>query len=121
MASFDPSIVWSTPDTVQFGGTYLGPAGVGEFFGKLPENYAELRVEPETYVDRGDTVVVLGHHRGRSMAGAAFDIGFTHVWRLAQGKAISFTEYFDTAKMNAALGLPMQQAGEKSAAGAARG
>jgi ketosteroid isomerase-like protein len=105
---FDASIVWSAPDTVRFGGTYLGPAGVGEFFSKLPENYAELRVEPDRYVDRADSVVAVGHHRGRTHAGTSFEIPFVHVWTLSNGKATSFTEYFDTVKMNAVLGLPAQ-------------
>lgn len=104
LALFDPAIRWSTPDTVEFGGTYTGPAGVGEFFSKLPGNYAELRVEPAAYVDRADTVVAVGTHRGRSAAGNDFEIPFVHVWTLSNGRVTSFTENFDTVKMNAALG-----------------
>jgi len=104
LALFDPAIRWSTPDTVEFGGTYAGPAGVGEFFSKLPGNYAELRVEPAAFVDRADTVVAIGTHRGRSAAGNDFEIPFVHVWTVSNGKATSFTESFDTVKMNAALG-----------------
>jgi ketosteroid isomerase-like protein len=107
---FDPSMAWYTPDTVRFGGTYLGPAGVGAFFAKLPENYAELHVVPSTFVDRGDTVVVLGRHTGRTVAGVSFEVPFAHVWTLSNGKATTFTEHFDTVKMNAALGLVAQQA-----------
>jgi len=105
LALFDPAIRWSTPDTVEFGGTYTGPAGVGEFFSKLPGNYAELHVEPASFVDRADTVVAIGRHRGRSVAGNDFEIPFVHVWTLINGKATSFTENFDTVKMNAALGV----------------
>ncbi|MDQ1684752.1 MAG: uncharacterized protein QOC82_1489, partial [Frankiaceae bacterium] len=104
LALFDPAIRWYTPDSIPFGGSYTGPAGVGEFFSKLPENYAELHVEPATLIDRGDTVVAIGRHQGRSAVGNEFEIPFVHVWTLSNGKATSFTEYFDTAKMNAALG-----------------
>jgi ketosteroid isomerase-like protein len=38
------------------------------------------------------------------VAGNAFDVPFAHVWTLSNGKATSFTEYFDTVKMNAAFG-----------------
>lgn len=108
LALFDTSIAWYTPDSVRFGGHYSGPAGVGEFFTKLPENYAELHVEPTAFIDRADSVVAMGHHRGRSNAGVTFDIPWVHVWTLSSGKATSFTEYFDTVKMNAALGLVAQ-------------
>jgi ketosteroid isomerase-like protein len=108
LALFAPSIVWTTPDTIRFGGRFVGPAAVGEFFATLPDNYAELRVEPATFVDRGDTVVALGRHVGRSATGVAFDIPWVHVWTFADGKASSFTEYFDTVRMNAALGLVPQ-------------
>jgi ketosteroid isomerase-like protein len=102
---FSPDIDWYTPDTVRFGGRYRGPAAIGEFFSKLPENFAELTVTPEAYIDRGDTVTVLGTHHGKSAAGIGFDIPWVHVWTLSGGKATSFTEHFDTVKMNAALAL----------------
>ena len=104
LALFDDAIDWYAPDSVRFGGRFSGPAAVGEFFSKLPENYAELLVEPITFVDRGDTVAVIGRHRGRTVAGNAFNLPWVHVWTLSNGKATSFTEFFDTAKMNAALG-----------------
>jgi ketosteroid isomerase-like protein len=105
---FGPDIKWYTPDTVRFGGAYSGPAAVGEFFSKLPENFSELVVTPESYIDRGDTVTVMGTHHGRSATGVPFDIPWVHIWTLSGGKATSFTEYFDTMKMNAALGLVAQ-------------
>src|SRR4051794_8359717 len=108
LAVFDPAIEWYTPDTVRFGGHYSGRAGVGEFFAKLPENFSELQVEPAAFIDRADSVVVLGRNHGRSAAGVAFDIPWVHVWRFSNGKATSFAEYFDTVKMNAALGLVAQ-------------
>lgn len=108
LALLDPAVTWHAPDTVQFGGIYRGPDGVGEFFSKLPTLYAELQVEPTTFIDRADTVVALGHHRGRGHSGVAFDIPWAHVWTFSNGKVTSFTEYFDTAQMNAALGLVAQ-------------
>lgn len=104
MGMFDPSIIWHTPETISFGGTYVGPAAVGDFFGKLVEHYAELHVDPDQYLEQGETVAVLGHLRGRTAAGNEFNTPFVHVWRVVDGKATSFTEHFDTAKMNAALG-----------------
>lgn len=101
---FDPAIRWHTPDSIAFGGHYTGRDGTAEFFSHLPENFAELNVEPQTYVDRNDTVVAIGRHRGRSAAGTEFELPWVHVWTLNNGKVTSFTEHFDTVKMNAALG-----------------
>jgi hypothetical protein len=106
LAMFDEGISWYTPDTVRHGGRYEGPQGVGSFFATLGENYAELRVEPESFVDGGDTVVVSGHHRGTSRVGVDFEVPFVHVWTFRGGKVTGFTEYFDTAKLNAALDPP---------------
>lgn len=104
LATFDENITWDTPDSVAFGGVYNGRQGVGEFFSHLGENYAELHVEPETYVQDGDRIVVLGRHHGRTVAGNDFENHFAHAWTMRDGKALTFTEYFDTAKINAALG-----------------
>jgi ketosteroid isomerase-like protein/predicted ester cyclase len=101
---FDGDMVWSTVDSVRFGGVYRGPEGAGEFFAKLPQNYAELRVEPERLIDAGDTVVATGRHRGRTVTGNAFDVPWVHIWTLRDGKATSFTEVLDSARIVEALG-----------------
>jgi ketosteroid isomerase-like protein len=100
---FDPAIKWSSPDTVRFGGHFNGVAGVGGFFASLPENFAELYVQPLALLDSGDAVAVSGRLHGRTAAGNAFDIPFVHLWTFSGGKATSFPEQFDTVRMNAAL------------------
>lgn len=100
----DPQVIWTTPDSVRFGGSYTGPQQVAQFFSALPENFAELTVAPETFVDGGDTVVVIGTHGGRTQAGTAFQSPFVHVWTWQAGKAISFSEIFDTAPLLPDLG-----------------
>jgi uncharacterized protein len=103
LALFDEAMSWHSPDTVLYGGRYDGHQGVASFFGTLAANFAELRVEPSTFIDDGDTVVARGHHRGITRAGVSFQVPWVHVWTFRDGKATSFTEYFDTATLNAAL------------------
>src|SRR5436853_65844 len=79
-----------------FGGVYSGPQGAAEFFTKLSQSFAELRVEPEGFIDAGDTVVVPGRHRGRTVTGNAFDVPFVHVWTYRNGKVTAFTEVMDS-------------------------
>ena len=104
LSVLDATVLWSTPDTVRFGGIYSGIAGVTQFFDKLPDNYAELHVEAITFLDQGDSVVAVGRHRGRSLIGTTFEIPFVHLWTLSGGYVTTFTEYFDTVKMVLALG-----------------
>lgn len=99
----DPAITWYSPDSVVTGGIFKGHDEVVGFFTRLPEVYEAIEVRPERYVDQDDTVIVLGRHVGKG-SGGDFDIPFAHVWTLRDGKATSFFEYFDTAKLNAVLG-----------------
>jgi len=107
---FDPGLRWTTPESISTGGVRVGPQGAAEFFSTLPTAYAELSVSPGTFVDGGDTVVVLGTHRGRTNAGTVFEVPFVHVWTLRRGKVTSFTEYFDTAPLLHDLGRVPAQA-----------
>jgi ketosteroid isomerase-like protein len=104
LAMFADDMVWSTPDSLSFGGVYRGPAGVGELFTKLPQSFAELRVEPDRFLEAGDTVVVTGRHRGRTVIGNDFDVPWVHTWTYRDGKATSLTEILDTGPMALALG-----------------
>jgi hypothetical protein len=103
MAAFDESIEWNTPDSLPSGGTHRGHAGVGAFFGELENQWQELSVEPIEFIDGGDTIVVLVRDRGTG-AGGSFDTTVVHLWRMRDGKAVSFTEFMDTARVLQALG-----------------
>ena len=107
LAAFDPSIEWNVPDSLPFGGTYRGHDAVTGFFGTLAEVWQSLSVEPEEFIDAGDTVVVLARDRATG-AGGTFDDRTVHLWRMRDGKAISFTEFLDTAKSLQAFELAPQ-------------
>lgn len=104
LALLDSGIEWTLPDSLPFGGTYRGPQEVARFFGKLPDFFPELRVEPEEFAAFGDQVVARGHHRGRGKAGA-LNVPFAMFWTLRNGKVVKFFEYQDTAKTAKAIGL----------------
>jgi len=103
MEAFDDAIEWRGPDSLPFGGTYNGHEGVGAFFGTLPQYWHELSVEPEEFVDGGETIVVIARIRGRA-AGGAYDERHIHLWRMRGGKALAFTEWSDTARALQVLG-----------------
>jgi ketosteroid isomerase-like protein len=113
---FADDLVWTTLDSVPPGGVYRGPQGAGEFFAKLPLNYTELHVEPERFIDAGDSVLVQGRHRGRTVSGNTIDVPWMHLWTMRDGKATSFTEVFDTAPVARALGAaPTGRSGNEEA------
>ena len=70
MAAFDENIEWQAPDSLPFGGLYRGHDGVGGFFGQLPTYWQELSVEPEEFIDGGDTIVVVARVRGTAAGGS---------------------------------------------------
>jgi ketosteroid isomerase-like protein len=119
LALFDDDLVWSTLPSLPFGGVYRGPSGAGEFFAKLPQLYAELNVMPETWIDAGDSVVVQGTHRGRTVAGLPFEAPYLHLWTFRGGKATGFTEIMDSATVARALGeaIPAPRAAPGTSAG----
>jgi ketosteroid isomerase-like protein len=107
MAAFDENIEWNTPDSLPFGGTRRGHAGVGAFFEELANRWQELSVEPEEFIDGGDTIVVLVRDRATGPSGSVDDT-VVHLWRMRGGKAVSFTEFADTANALRALGLGVE-------------
>lgn len=103
MAAFQEDIEWESPDSIPFGGTFRGHEGVGQFFGQLADYWEELRVEPEEFIDAGETIIVVIRLSGRG-AGGSIDTGSLHLWRMRDGKAAAFREYPDTARVLQALG-----------------
>ena len=60
-------------------------------------------MEPARFIDAGDTVVATGRHRGRTLAGEAFDVPWVHRWTLHDGKTTELEEVFDSAPVVQAL------------------
>lgn len=105
LGRFTDDVVWSEPGTLPFGGTYQGKDAVAGFFAGLGTWFSAMDVAPEQYVEQGDTVTVLGHHRSTTAAGFRIDLPFVHVWTLRDGAAATFAEHVDTTALNAALAL----------------
>ena len=77
---------------------YVGPQAVGEgVFARLLAAIDNFTAVPNTFIDGGDHVVVLGRYRGTMKAGGAtLDSPFCHVYRFRDGKAVMFQQYTDT-------------------------
>lgn len=97
-----PAIAWNEAEgnPMADGNPYVGPQAVGEgVFGRLMAAFTGFSAVPDTFIDGGDHVVVLGRYGGTVKAsGTALDAPFCHVYRFQDGKIASFQQYTDTVQ-----------------------
>ena len=104
----DPAIEWvsnGSGETIPWGGTRSGRAGVASFFQALGDNLDFEAFEPRQFLDAGDAVTVLGRSRARSKGdgGGTFDSEWAHIFTIRDGKVARFQEYYDTAAIERLL------------------
>jgi uncharacterized protein len=113
VALMHPGIEWIEPDgapgvgaMTRGSGVYRGRDDVlDRMFGRLPSIWDDFGVHPETYLDAGDHVVVLGEVRASVPdSGAPAAAPFAHVWRLDGDQAVWWRCYEDTALLHHARG-----------------
>ena len=101
-AAMDPAINWNEAEGNPLAdrNPYVGPQAIGDgVFGRLLGAIDNFTAVPATFIDGGDTVVVLGRYGGTMKAGGAtLDAPFCHVYRFSAGKAVMFQQYTDTAQ-----------------------
>lgn len=100
-----PDIAWTEAAGFPYAGTYNGPNAVLEgVFMRLGTEWEGFSAVPAEFVDGEDTIVALGKYSGTYRAtGKSFEADFAHVWKLRDGKAISFVQYTDTLLVDRAL------------------
>jgi len=97
-----PSVSWNEAEgsPLAKGNPYVGPQAIGEgVFGQLLGAIDNFAATPETFIDGGDHVVVLGRYTGKmKKGGAALNAPFCHAYRFSNGKIVSFQQFTDTAQ-----------------------
>ena len=99
--AMDPAITWNEAEGYPLanGNPYVGPQAVGDgVFAKILAAIDNFSAVPETFIDGGDHVVVVGRYRGTFKSGPALDAQYCHVYRFRDGKAVTFQQYTDTAQ-----------------------
>jgi ketosteroid isomerase-like protein len=113
VALMHPDIEWIEPDGAPGVGAMARGSGVyhgrddvlQRMFGRLPSIWDDFAVHPDTYLDAGDHVVVLGELRARVPgSGALAEAPFAHVWRFSGEQAVWWRCYEDTALLHRARG-----------------
>jgi ketosteroid isomerase-like protein len=87
-------------------GMYRGRNDVLErIFGRLGEYWQDFSSVPDTYIDGGDYVVVLGHlRRVAPETGQPAEAPSAHVYRFEDGQIVWWRCYEDTALLHRAKG-----------------
>jgi ketosteroid isomerase-like protein len=106
LAMFDDGIEWEEPHLGSAAdGIHNGPDEVAkEVFGTIPDEWESFELDPKTFVDGGDTIVVIGRAdvvgKKSGKKGAS---DFAHVWKMRDGKAVRFQLYWDTLALHEAM------------------
>ena len=103
-------------ENIKFGSLAQGTTGVEyltaysardelkKYFNGLLRDWEMIEYRPDEFVAQGDRVVMIGHCSWRAKtSGKVVSTPKADVWRFANGKAVEFYEFFDTAQVVAAM------------------
>lgn len=102
LAALDTDVVWTSAEGNPYAdrSPYRGPQAIAEgIFRRIGSEWSSFAVDPQEFIDGGETVVVLGRYSGTYKATARpVDAQFVHVWTLRNGKIVQMRQYIDTAQ-----------------------
>ena len=105
LASLASDVEWrfEGPAAVSIAGIRRGPQEVKGFFDAIAADHASPKLEITDIVSGGDTVAAFGRYETIIKAtGKRVDSPIAHLWKLRDGKVVSYTGLADTAAVAAA-------------------
>jgi len=99
------NISWTEAKGFPYAGTYIGLENVTKnVFSRLGSEWIDYKFTPEDYVASEDKVVAFGTYTGTyKITCKAFIARVAHVWKLKDGKIISFEQFVDSQPVNNAM------------------
>lgn len=99
------NISWTEAKGFPYAGTYIGLESITEnVFARLGSEWIDYTFTPEDYVAGDDKVVAYGTYSGiHKITGKAFTARVAHIWKLKDGKIISFEQFVDSQTVNDAM------------------
>lgn len=83
---------------------YSNRDALKEYFAGIERDWDMLAWDPHDYIAQGDRVVVLLRCEWRhKQTGKVVATPKADIWRLSDGKAVEFYEFYDTAQVHAAV------------------
>jgi len=98
MADVSPEVAWTEMAGFPCAGTWIGPDQIiANVFAVLGREWEGYNFVLEQIVDGGELLVGVGTYSGTyRKTGKAMQARVTHVWRLSEGKIVSFEQFTDT-------------------------
>jgi uncharacterized protein len=98
-------ISWTEAKGFPYGGTYIGLEAITKnVFNRLATEWKDYKFVPEGYVVDGDKVVAYGAYSGtNNQTGKAFTARVAHLWKLKDGKIVSFEQFVDSQTVDAVM------------------
>lgn len=108
VAAMSPAVEWYEAENFPYadGNPYCGAEAIlGGVFTRIASEWDGFHVEPEQFLDAGDTVVMLGRYAGTWRGtGTAMNPQVAHIWTVAEGKVVRFQQLVDTLAVARATG-----------------
>ena len=92
------NVSWTEAKGFPYAGKYIGMESITKNgFSRLASEWLDYKFTPEDYVANDDKVVAYGTYTGRyKLTGKAFSARVAHLWKLKDGKIISFEQFVDS-------------------------
>ena len=98
------SLIEGTAPGVSYMTEYSARAELGRYFEGLARDWEMIEYKVDQFVAQKDRVVMLGQCAWRNKhTGKVVRTPKADSWRFANGKAVEFYEFFDTAQVHAAV------------------
>ena len=109
LGAMDAEIHWYEAEGNPYspeGEPFVGPNAIlEELFMKLVEDWDGFAVNPHTFHDAGDVVVVEARYSGtHNRTGRELDAQVCHIFTLKDGKIAKFQQYVNTAQLQEVMG-----------------
>ena len=98
-------ISWTEAKGFPYAGTYIGLESITKnVFSRLGSEWIDYKFTPEDYVANEDRVVAFGTYTGTyKKTNKLFTARVAHIWKLKDGKIISFEQFVDSQTVNDAM------------------
>lgn len=99
------NISWTEAKGFPYAGTYIGLESVTEnVFKRLGSEWIDYKFTPEDYIANEDKVVAYGTYSGTyKETNKYFEARVAHIWKLNNGKIISFEQFVDSKSVDEAI------------------
>ena len=103
LGAMDAGIEWREAEGNPYepsGDAWRGLEAVRKLFMRLGTEWDGFAVDPREFHDAGSVVVVEARYTGTyKQTGKSLDAQVCHVWKIRDGKLMSFHQYVDTAQL----------------------